>query len=96
MPTYEAEPRFQVDFDRLTSTQREAFLAAVAKFVADLKARRFRKGLRVKPVEGHPGVWEMTWAADGRATFTYGEPVRPGTPHIVWRRVGSHDIFRQP
>jgi hypothetical protein len=41
-------------------------------------------------------VWELTWAPDGRATFEYGDPVRAGDPHIIWRRVGTHDIFRQP
>jgi hypothetical protein len=38
----------------------------------------------------------MTWAADGRATFEYGQEIRPGEPHIIWRRIGTHDIFRQP
>jgi hypothetical protein len=41
-------------------------------------------------------IWEMTWAPDGRATFSYGEPVREGEVHIIWRRVGSHQIFTAP
>jgi hypothetical protein len=52
--------------------------------------------LRVKWVQGHPGIWEMTWAGDGRTTFTYRATVRPGDPHIIWHRVGSHDIFNYP
>lgn len=32
----------------------------------------------------------MTWAADGRATFEYGQEIRPGEPHIIWRRIGTH------
>lgn len=36
---------------------------------------------------------EMTWAPDGRATWQYGDEVRPGVTHILWRRVGGHDIF---
>lgn len=62
----------------------------------DLQAGRLRQGLRVKRVRTHPGVWEMTWADDGRATFSYGEPIRPGEPHIVWRRVGTHAILDEP
>ena len=50
----------------------------------------------MKSVQGWPGVWEMTWAPDGRATFEYGTERRPGEPHGIWRRVGAHDIFRQP
>lgn len=53
-------------------------------------------GFRVKRVRGTSGVWEMTWAADGRATFEYGDELRPGTPHIIWRRIGTHDVFTSP
>jgi hypothetical protein len=51
---------------------------------------------RVKRVQRYPDVWEMTWAADGRATFEYGQEIHAGEPHIIWRRIGTHDIFRQP
>jgi hypothetical protein len=47
-------------------------------------------------VQGYPGVWEMTWAADGRATFEYGQEIYPSEHHIIWRRIGTHAIFRQP
>jgi len=39
-------------------------------------------------------MWEITFAPDGRATFAYGEEVIPGTPHIIWRRIGTHDVLR--
>ena len=68
-----------------------------AAFVEDLRqGRQFRNGLRVKGVKGAPGIFEMTWADDGRATFEYGQPVIPGQPHVIWRRVGTHDIFDAP
>jgi len=35
----------------------------------------------------------MTGADDGRATFEYGSVVREGETHIVWRRIGTHDII---
>jgi len=96
MPTYEKDKSFRVDYRRLTPAEKAAFEAAVRKLVHDLRIGVFRKGLRVKRVQSHPGVWEMTWAADGRATFRYGDSIRPGDPHVVWRRVGSHDIFENP
>lgn len=68
-------------------------------FVSDLRSGRFRTGLRVRGVRRMPGVYdvyEMTWAPDGRATFNYGDPVPEGEPHIIWRRIGTHDIFREP
>jgi len=97
VPTYELLPRFVRDLARLTPGQRAALRASVARFVADLEAQRgFRPGLRVKAIRGSRGVYEMTWAPDGRATFQYGEPVRPGEVHVVWRRVGTHDVFDLP
>jgi hypothetical protein len=97
LPTFAWLARFGTDFDRLSPTQQAAFLAAIAQFVEDLRAGgRFRKGLRVKSVQGASSVYEMTWADDGRATFQYGNAVREGEPHIIWRRVGTHEILRQP
>lgn len=97
MPTYEWTARFRDDLHKLTSDQHARFRAAVAAFVADLRAQgAFRPGLRVKGVRGASGVYEMTWAPDGRATFSYGDERRPGEAHIIWRRVGGHDIFGQP
>ncbi len=50
----------------------------------------------MKGVRGLNAVFEMTWAPDGRATFSYGEEQRSGEPHIVWRRVGTHAILKSP
>jgi hypothetical protein len=48
--------------------QKRQFMNAVAKIVADLKrGQGFRAGLRIKGVQGHTRVFEMTWADDGRA-----------------------------
>ena len=97
MPTYEALPRFWRDWNRLTAAQRRQFSNAVARFVDDLgRGLPFRAGLRVKGVQGAEGIYELTWAPDGCATFHYGEPVVAGEPHIVWRRIGTHEIFGAP
>ncbi len=83
---------------KLTGQQRHAFLAARDELVAGLRSRppQFAPGLRVKRVQGTEDVWEMTWAADGRATFRYGQEVRTGEPHIVWLRIGKHAILDDP
>jgi hypothetical protein len=53
-------------------------------FVEDLQRDgSFRPGLRVKGIRGMPGCFEMTWAPDGRAIFTYGPEVHPGERHVV-------------
>jgi len=97
VPTFAWLARFRADFDRLTPDQQSAFLAAVTEFVDDLRAGGgFRAGLRVKGIRGAPGIFEMTWAPDGRATFQDGGPAAPGEAHIIWRRVGTHDILGRP
>jgi hypothetical protein len=97
LPTCAWLARFAADFDRLPPAQQAVFLAAVKQFVEDLQAGTgFRNGLRVKGVKGATGIFEMTWADDGRATFQYGEPIRRDEPHIVWRHIGTHRIFNQP
>jgi hypothetical protein len=97
MPTYDVTSRFQKDYARLSADDRKRFQQAVAKFIEDLRrGRGFRPGLRVDGVEGTRGVFEMTWAPDGRATFEYGDRSRPGDAHVVWRRIGSHAILANP
>lgn len=98
MPTRRVLPAFWRDWDRLTSRQQRAFREAVAIFIADLTkgGQGFQPRLRVKRMQGHPGIWEMSWAPDGRATFEYGDEVHPGQAHVIWRRVGTHSIFRRP
>lgn len=94
MPTYVRLPRFVKDYVRLSRAQQRQFQDAVAKFVEDLeRGEGFRPGLRVKGVQGSPGVFELTWADDGCATFSYGDSIREGEPHVIWRRVGTHDIL---
>ena len=96
MPTYELTRRFERDLEALTKEQREAFQRAVRKFVVDLRRGGFRKGLRVRGIQGADGIFEMTWADDGRATFEYGPEHSTGEPHIRWRRVGTHAVFENP
>ena len=97
MPTYGKTDRFKKDHASLSSEDKKRFKVAVAKFVEDLKEERpFRKGLRVKGVQGADGIFELTWADNGRATFEYGEEQIEGEPHVIWRRVGTHDVFGQP
>jgi len=81
----------------LSPADGEQFRAAIAAFVEDLGAGHgFRPGLRVTGVRGRRGVYAITWAPDGRATFSYGASLQEGEPHINWRRIGTHSIFSQP
>jgi len=96
VPTFAKTAQFKRDWASLTHEQRQAVRRALTKFLADLRSGRFRKGLRVKGVQGAPGIFEMTWADDGRATFQYGPEIIRGEPHVVWRRIGTHDVLNHP
>jgi hypothetical protein len=98
VPTFERLARFDREFRRLPPALQRAFLAMLPSFIAALRESppSFPPGLRVKRVQGSKGVWEVAFTADGRATFAYGEEVRPGEPHVIWRRIGTHDVLADP
>lgn len=97
MPTFQVTTRFERDWKQLTPEMKARFQHAVTgQFVPDLVRGVFRAGLRVKGVQAASGVFEMTWAPDGRATFSYGRQQKAGEPHVIWRRIGTHEIFREP
>jgi hypothetical protein len=73
-----------------------AFVAACDRYAADPTAT-WPAALRVRDVEGAPGVLEMTWSfsgPDGRATFEWIQI--DGELAVRWRRIGDHRIFKQP
>jgi hypothetical protein len=97
MPTHDEFAQFVREFTALTPAQPKQFIKAMKQMVADLRAGTgFRPSLRVKGVQGHPRIFEMTWAGNGRATFEYGPEQKPGEPHIIWRRIGGHDVLKNP
>jgi hypothetical protein len=95
VPTFARLARFDREFRRLPRELQSAFLAMLPTFIAALREvpPAFPHGLRVKRVQGTSGVWEITFAPDGRATFGYGDEVIPGQPHVIWRRIGTHDVL---
>ena len=102
MPTHDETGAFLRDYESLAPEQQDRFDSKREEFVADLiameRGRRqgFRRGLRVKRVRGASGLFEMTWAPDGRAggrSSQWAEPVVVGKRHIVWHRVGDHSIL---
>lgn len=101
---FETTPAFDADYRRLKQEHRQTFRqVVVAKFIpacdalAADPATPWPRSLRVKAVQGAPGVLEMTWSfasPDGRATFelvTVENELR-----CRWRRVGDHALFGNP
>lgn len=105
---FKTTPAFDSDFDQLKQDEKRMFRNAVKKFneacerwVESRGSTRWPAALRVKDVEGAPGIWEMTWSfsgPDGRATWQWDTVEdEDGThPAVLWRRVGNHATFRDP
>ena len=100
---FEVTDAFRADRRRLSQSERErlaevlpAFVTACDRYAAD-PATAWPSSLRVKDVEGAPGIFEMTWSfsgPDGRATFEW---IRiHGELAVRWRRIGRHDVLRNP
>jgi len=101
---YDRTDAFKGDYRRLSEDERKAFREIIrdqfhpaAERKATDPAAPWPKSLRLRDVEGAPGIWEMTWSfsgPDGRATWEW---IRiDGEPAIRWRRIGNHSIFREP
>jgi len=72
------------------------FVAACDRYAADSSTTR-PAALRVKGVEGAPGVFAMAWSfkgPDGRATFEWIQI--DGVLGVRWRRIGDHSLFTNP
>ena len=101
---FETTPAFDADYRRLESEHRVTFhrvlrtkfIPACDALAADPSAA-WPRSLRVKSVQGAPGILEMTWSfasPDGRATFEL--VTVDGELRCRWRRLGGHEVFRAP
>lgn len=98
MATYDRTGRFSRDYAALTPADQDRFKQVlIDRFIPALNGGPpYDSTLRIKKIRGTVDIWEMSWDSDGRATFEFGNEVRAGQTHIVWRRIGTHAIFRSP
>jgi hypothetical protein len=97
-PTFDRLAQFKRDYAKLTPPQRDQFRAAVKTFVAPFSTMPpgdFRHPL-IRELKEHPGYYELQFAPDTRAIYTFGEAIRRGQPHVVWCRIGSDAVLDQP
>ncbi|MGH2409666.1 MAG: hypothetical protein ACRDGS_04760 [Chloroflexota bacterium] len=97
MTSYDWHNRFLAEYERLSPEDQDAFQAAIRRFVAALRASRAPDpGLGIRQMTNHPGIYEFHFSRRGGATFHYGSEDRGKEAHVVYRRVGGHEIYRQP
>lgn len=97
---YQTTPAFNRDFKRRPRHHQDKFreliprLDTAAQRAAAGKDKPWPKGMRIKPIQGAPGIWELTWSMkdpDGRATWEWVQV--EGQVAIRWRRVGDHAVL---
>ena len=103
--------KFAADFKRLSDSEKEMVRRAARAFSEACDHRvndesiAWPGSLRVKAVQGAPGVFEMTWSfsgPDGRATWEWVtievsvKGKKRKVRAVQWRRVGRHDVFTEP
>ncbi|MCS6845101.1 MAG: hypothetical protein NZ528_12390 [Caldilineales bacterium] len=89
----------------------QTFWEAYAALPADIKEqarqafRRFQEGaanppfhpsLRIRKMQGHPGIWEGHITLHYVFTFHIEEDLDTGETIFVFRNIGTHDIYRRP
>jgi hypothetical protein len=97
-PTFDRLAQFKRDYAKLTPSQREQFRAAVKKFVAPFSTPPPGDAGEplVRELREHPGYYELRFARDTRAVYTFGQAIRRGQPHVVWCRIGTDAALDQP
>ena len=100
---FELTQSFRNDVERLSREEKAVvrqrlpdFVAACERYAADPSAK-WPASLRVRDVEGAPGILEVTFGFSGpdiRATFEW--TAIGGGLAVRWRRIGGHRIFGDP
>ena len=87
MRRYVFSRQFERLFRRISKEIREQTYQKLALWVADPT----HPSLRIKPVRGWGGMWEMSITMNYRITFQYED-----SNTIRLRKIGTHDILRNP
>jgi hypothetical protein len=94
-PTFDRLAQFKRDYVKLTPKQRQHFRAAVKKFISPLSTTPpdESEASMVRELKEHPGFWELRFAREVRAIYTFGASIRQGQPHVIWCRIGAEDTL---
>ncbi len=78
--------RFKKDFKRLPHEVQQRTGKALGLFVSNPR----HPSLHMKKMEGAPDIWELRATDNYRITFQF---IQDG---VLLRRVGTHNVLRQP
>ena len=90
-----AEPFWQA-YARLPDDVKAKARAAFRLFQHGATNPPFHPSLRIRKMQGHPNIWEGHISLQYVFTFIIEENPTSGETIYVFRRVGTHTIYRQP
>lgn len=101
---FDVTETFAREFRQLPVAHRRIFTGLIPEFNKACEEHVANPGnfvwparLRVSRMTSVKDGWEMTWSftgPDGRATFRFMHV--DGETRIEWRRIGRHEIFKNP
>ncbi len=94
MPTFERLPRFDRDWAELDPREQARFRAAASAFLDDLRAGTPAVAGHVQVIRGAPGVFALSWSAEGHATLS-SRAAETGGIHLTWRRIAAQPAARR-
>lgn len=93
---YRTVEPFWTAYARLPSEIRAKAESAFRLFQRGAEQPPFHPSLRVRKMEGHPGIWEGHITLDYVFTFHIEADSATGETIFVFRNVGTHGIYRKP
>lgn len=87
MRRFQFTRRFERVFKRLPKEIQESAFQKLALWVQNPS----HPSLRIKRMKGHSKIWEMSVTMDYRITFEH-----ENANTILLRKIGTHDILRNP
>ncbi|MEO7000574.1 MAG: hypothetical protein ABI068_02060 [Ktedonobacterales bacterium] len=97
MLTHEEFSQFLREFAKLSEDEQDQFILAMKHMVEDMRdGRGFRPGLRIKGVQGHPGVFEMTWRRMVAPRSPTAPSASPARRILSGGASARHDILKHP
>lgn len=101
---FESTAKFDREYKKLSIQERALFKSVLAIFIETCrhyeqhpKAFIWPASLRFEKLVGYDQLYAITWSfkqPDGRATFSL--DTREDEVWVLWRRVGRHDIYKEP
>ena len=83
---------FKEDFDKLPDHIKQQTRDKFRLFMSDSN----HPSLRIKKMKGHGEIWEGHISMQYVFTFMWATDEQTGEPVAVFRRIGSHDIYKKP